>query len=275
MKKVFFYTFVFCLIVLIVYLFLQPRITFVDKEIHLALYQEVEPLQYIEKLSHIEEDEIKIDNQVDNSQLGQYKIVYSYHQKVFTLIVYVDDMLPPQFETQNKTILKDETISAKELVKNIRDDSKTEVYFQQNYTFHEVKTYKVVVVVEDSYGNKSEKSAYVQVQAKDEQPPVVSGLTPITLLIGDEIDLKKDICYQIDYINEQGKDILNGSQAKNRLKSVKNAAFTYEYDLSETDNVESVNGIPVSPFASIHIRTELNKQGYFNRLVDQCHHRVF
>ena len=75
MKKVFFYTFVFCLIVLIVYLFLQPRITFVDKEIHLALYQEVEPLQYIEKLSHIEEDEIKIDNQVDNSQLGQYKIV--------------------------------------------------------------------------------------------------------------------------------------------------------------------------------------------------------
>lgn len=90
-----------------------------------------------------------------------------------------------------------------------------------------------------------------------------------------EIDLKKDICYQIDYINEQGKDILNGSQAKNRLKSVKNAAFTYEYDLSETDNVESVNGIPISPFASIHIRTELNKQGYFNRLVEQCHHHVF
>lgn len=199
MKKVFFYTFVFCLIVLIVYLFLQPRITFVNKEIHLALYQEVEPLQYIEKLSHIEEDEIKIDNQVDNSQLGQYKIVYSYHQKVFTLIVYVDDMLPPQFETQNKTILKDETISAKELVKNIRDDSKTEVYFQQNYTFHEVKTYKVVVVVEDSYGNKSEKSAYVQVQAKDEQPPVVSGLTPITLLIGDEIDLKKDVIVKDDH----------------------------------------------------------------------------
>ena len=199
MKKVFFYTFVFCLIVLIVYLFLQPRITFVDKEIHLALYQEVEPLQYIEKLSHIEEDEIKIDNQVDNSQLGQYKIVYSYHQKVFTLIVYVDDMLPPQFETQNKTILKDETISAKELVKNIRDDSKTEVYFQQNYTCLEVETYKVVVVVEDSYGNKSEKSAYVQVQAKDEQPPIVSGLTPITLLIGDEIDLKKDVIVKDDH----------------------------------------------------------------------------
>src|SRR5699024_12340828 len=97
------------------------------------------------------------------------------------------------FRSQNKTILKDETISAKELVKNIRDDSKTEVYFQQNYTFHEVKTYKVVVVVEDSYGNKSEKSAYVQVQAKDEQSPVVSGLTRIKLFIEEKSDLKEEV----------------------------------------------------------------------------------
>ncbi|UTY37987.1 polysaccharide deacetylase family protein [Allocoprobacillus halotolerans] len=159
----------------------------------MALYQEVEPLQYIEKLSHIEENDIQIDNQVDNGKLGEYQILYSYHQKVFALTVYIDDMLPPQFETQNKTILINEKVSPKELVKNIEDDSKTKVYFPKEYVFDKEKTYKVVVVVEDSYGNKTEKNAYVQVQAKDEQPPVVSGLTPITLLIGDEIDLKKDV----------------------------------------------------------------------------------
>lgn len=194
MKKVFFYSLiVITFFFIFIYIYFQPKIIFVDKEIHLALYQEVEPLQYIEKLSHIEENDIQIDNQVDNGKLGEYQILYSYHQKVFALTVYIDDMLPPQFETQNKTILINEKVSPKELVKNIEDDSKTKVYFPKEYVFDKEKTYKVVVVVEDSYGNKTEKNAYVQVQAKDEQPPVVSGLTPITLLIGDEIDLKKDV----------------------------------------------------------------------------------
>ena len=165
----------------------------------MALYQEVNPLQYIQKLSHIEIDDIQVDNQVDNGKLGKYQIHYSYQQKTYSLTVYIDDMLAPQFEIQNKTILKNETVKPEELVKNIQDDSDTKVYFVEEYIFDEEKTYQVGVVVEDSYGNKTEKNAYIQVQNQDKQPPTVTGLTPITLLIGDEIDLKKDVVVKDDH----------------------------------------------------------------------------
>ena len=165
----------------------------------MALYQEVNPLQYIQKLSHIEIDDIQVDNQVDNGKLGKYQIHYSYQQKTYSLTVYIDDMLAPQFEVQNKTILKNETVKPEELVENIQDDSDTKVYFVKEYIFDEEKTYQVGVVVEDSYGNKTEKNAYIQVQNQDKQPPTVTGLTPITLLIGDEIDLKKDVVVKDDH----------------------------------------------------------------------------
>ena len=200
MKKVFFYSLIFIVACLIcIYFYFQPKIIFVDQEIHLALYQEVNPLQYIQKLSHIEIDDIQVDNQVDNGKLGKYQIHYSYQQKTYSLTVYIDDMLAPQFEIQNKTILKNETIKPEELVKNIQDDSDTKVYFVKEYIFDEEKTYQVGVVVEDSYGNKTEKNAYIQVQNQDKQPPTVTGLTPITLLIGDEIDLKKDVVVKDDH----------------------------------------------------------------------------
>ena len=183
MKKVFFYSLIFIVACLIcIYFYFQPKIIFVDQEIHLALYQEVNPLQYIQKLSHIEIDDIQVDNQVDNGKLGKYQIHYSYQQKTYSLTVYIDDMLAPQFEIQNKTILKNETVKPEELVKNIQDDSDTKVYFVEEYIFDEEKTYQVGVVVEDSYGNKTEKNAYIQVQNQDKQPPTVPGLTPIKLL---------------------------------------------------------------------------------------------
>ena len=78
MKKVFFYSLIFIVACLIcIYFYFQPKIIFVDQEIHLALYQEVNPLQYIQKLSHIEIDDIQVDNQVDNGKLGKYQIHYS------------------------------------------------------------------------------------------------------------------------------------------------------------------------------------------------------
>lgn len=193
MKKVFFYILAALGICFVIYISQRPHIQFIDREIHLSLHQAVEPFDYIEKLSHIDIEELQVNNLVDNEKLGQYIIEYVYQKYTFTLTVYIDDTVPPQFETQNQTILRNESVDPQTLVTDIRDDSKTKVYFKEDYLFNEVKTYKVTVIVEDSYGNKSEKNAYVQVQEKDEEPPIVKGLTPITLLIGDEIDLKKGV----------------------------------------------------------------------------------
>ena len=193
MKKVFFYLLAFITLSFFFYLSQQPRIHFIHDEIHLSLYDEVNPYEYIESVSHMNIKEMKIDSHVNNQKLGEYQIDYIYKKKVFTLKVFIDDTSAPQFETVNIKILRNDTVKPESLVKNIQDDSKTIVYFKEDYLFNEIKTYKVTVVVEDAYENKTEKNAYVLVEEKDDEPPTVSGIDKLTILIGDQVDLKKGV----------------------------------------------------------------------------------
>ncbi len=171
----------------------QPRMTFTDDEIHLSLYQEVDVYEYIEKTSHMNINEIEVEHDIDNKKLGSYLVLYKYQKKTFKLMVYIDDTSPPQFEIRNSKLLLNKTLDPTSLVYNIVDDSETHVYFKEDYLFNETKTYKVVVVVEDAYGNTTEKNSYVLVEEKDEEAPSLTGLDPITILAGDEIDLKKGV----------------------------------------------------------------------------------
>lgn len=199
MKKVFLYSFIGLIILGLIYFFRQPRIHFIHDEIHLSLYEEVNPYDYIEEISHMDIEEIKIDNQVNNKKLGEYKIKYIYKERTFTLKVFIDDTTPPQFETINAKILRNETIQPELLVKNIQDDSQTIVYFKEDYLFNEIKTYRVNIIVEDAYENKTEKHAYVLVEEKDTEPPTISGVDKLTILVGDQVDLKKGIVVEDDH----------------------------------------------------------------------------
>ena len=191
MKKILFSIIGVLAVILVVYFVKQPRIHFFQDEIHLSLYDEVKPYEYIEEVSHMNIKEIQIENHVNNEKIGEYKIEYIYHDKVFTLKVFIDDTTPPQFETVNTKILRNDSVDPKTLVKNIQDDSETIVYFKEDYLFNEIKTYRVIVVVEDAFENKTEKNAYVLVEERDTEPPTITGLDKLTMLIGDKIDLKK------------------------------------------------------------------------------------
>jgi len=199
MRKIFF-SFLIIIVFLIIYYFSQqPWIHFIQDEIHLSLYEEVKPYDYIEEVSHVNIKEIKINNKVNNKKLGKYQIEYHYKNRKFTLNVFIDDKLPPQFETRNIKILKNTTVDPVSLVKDIRDDSKTVVYFKENYIFNETKTYRVIVVVEDEYANKSEKSAYVLVEEKDTEVPTIQGIEKMTILVGDQINLKEGVIVRDDH----------------------------------------------------------------------------
>lgn len=193
MKKVFFSCLVFMFIIFLFVFLQQPRIHFIQDEIHLSLYEEVKPYDYIEGTSHIDIEELKIDNQVNNQELGQYMIQYQYRNKVFDLKVYIDDTLPPQFDMKHIKILKNSFVDPKTMVENIQDDSSTIVYFKEDYIFNEIKRYKVCVVVEDEYENKTEKYAYVMVVEKDEEPPIIEGLDVLRVSLHEKVDLKKGV----------------------------------------------------------------------------------
>ena len=193
MKRIFF-CLGFIIVIITMYIFLtQPRLIFIEKEIHLSLYEEVHPYTYIKSMSHINKDDIQIKNFVDSSTLGQYTIEYQYYQKKFVLVVFVDDTMKPKFDTKRICILKGDTLSPDRLVENIQDDSKTTVSFDKEYIFDEVKTYTVKVTVKDAYGNKETKTTYVLVEEKDIQAPTLEGMSKIIILIGEQIDLKKDV----------------------------------------------------------------------------------
>lgn len=199
MKKVFFSLLGLSMILFIVYYFQQPHIRFIKDEIHLGMYEEIKPYDYIEEISHMDIEELQIKDNVNNKQLGKYEIQYIYQNKIFKLPVYIDDQQPPEFETINIKILKNDTVDVNKLVKNIKDDTDTKVYFKESYIFNEVKTYRVLIIVEDAYHNKTEKSAYILVEEKDTEPPTITGLDPLTILIGDKIDLKKGITIEDDH----------------------------------------------------------------------------
>lgn len=199
MKKVLFSLFILIFAGIIIFIMQQPRIHFIQDEIHLSLYEKVKPYDYIEKTSHINIQEIKIKNNVNNQKLGKYTIQYIYQNKTFEITVYIDDTCPPEFEVVHQKILRNQSIDPSKLVKNIKDDSKTIVYLKKDYIFNELKTYKVCVVVEDAYENKTEKYVYILVEDKDTEPPTVQGIDKLTILIGDSIDLKKDVVVKDNY----------------------------------------------------------------------------
>ena len=129
----------------------------------------------------------------------------------------MDDVTPPQFETINTQILKNQTVNPATLVKDIRDDSQTIVYFLKDYLFNEIKTYKVEIVVEDAYGNKTVKNAYVLVEDKDIQAPIVEGIEPLTILIGEDIHLREGVIVRD---NHDTQPILNIDDSLLNLRKI-------------------------------------------------------
>lgn len=199
MKKVFFIL-ITCTVLGFVYFYIkQPRIIFIQDAVHIGLYESIDPYEYIDHVQKMDIKDIQIKNHVNISKLGQYKIEYIYQQKSFYLTVFVDDIIAPEFDVKKGKILLNETMNPEELVSNVKDDSKTQVYFAEDYVFDQLKTYTVQIIVEDSYGNSTKKTTHILVEEKDTTPPTLYGIDDMTILIGDKVDLKKGVTIEDDH----------------------------------------------------------------------------
>jgi len=199
MRKVFFS---FILLIILIggyFYFTSPHLHFIDEKIHVALNEEIKPYEYIKKYHYVNKEDITVDNKVNNQKCGEYKIEYKFYNKTQTLKIIVEDQTPPTFETINKKIFLNETIDAKQLVKNIEDETKTVVYFYEDYIFNQEKTYTVEIVVEDEYANKTKKKAYILVEAKDQEAPTLEGLTPLEINVDQKVDLAKGVIKKDDH----------------------------------------------------------------------------
>lgn len=157
-----------------------PTIEFYHSHENVEIHGQFNAEDFIKKVREYKKEDVQINtDDVNVDQVGKYKIIYTIDNQKYTLEINVIDSVAPTFELENKDIDLGMNVSAEDLVKNIHDETKTKTYFKEEYDFSKPGEHQVTVVVEDSSGNQTEKSAVVHV-IKDEEKPTLIGLHTIT-----------------------------------------------------------------------------------------------
>lgn len=128
-------------------------------------------------------------DKVDTSVIGEYEIKATYEGKEYTSKIKVQDTTPPELELRNITIYNDEKVDDyTRFITKLSDASgeptttlKTEI----DYT--KIGTQDIIIEAIDINGNKIEKTATLTIQI-DEEGPVISGLTDISVEKNSSID---------------------------------------------------------------------------------------
>ena len=144
---------------------------------------------------------------LDTSKPTVHTIQIEVDGRVLSSNIEVVDTTPPIATPVNKEAWKGEPLSPVEFVKDIHDISGIKVDFGVQPDFDTLGTQEIPIIVEDSYGNKTEVISTLTVK-EDTEPPVFYGVKDLTVLEGNAVSYKrgvsvtdnkdKDITFQVD-----------------------------------------------------------------------------
>lgn len=144
---------------------------------------------------------------LDTSKPTVHTIQIEVDGRVLSSNIEVVDTTPPTATPVNKEAWKGEPLSPVEFVKDIHDISGIKVDFGVQPDFDTLGTQEIPIIVEDSYGNKTEVISTLTVK-EDTEPPVFYGVKDLTVLEGNAVSYKrgvsvtdnkdKDITFQVD-----------------------------------------------------------------------------
>lgn len=129
---------------------------------------------------------------LDVSKPVRHEVLLEVNGKVLTAYIDVVDTTPPTAVTVDQETYLDKELEAIAFVKNIKDISTYRFYYKTKPDFSRPGDQQVTVVLEDSYGNKSEFNAKLTV-IPDNEAPVFSGIKNITVYTGDAVSYKKGV----------------------------------------------------------------------------------
>ena len=158
--------------------------------------------------------------------LGEYNINIIIDNEKFVSKLIIKDLKAPDFEVQNLSIYIDEEIPKS-------SDFITKINEYSNYTIKDISCDKTVgehdvnIVVVDEFGWESSKTAKLTIK-EDKDGPIISGLTPIILEIGDSINLKEGVSSHDERFGEMSFDI--DDSKVNYSKSGKYKIYYYSND---------------------------------------------
>lgn len=162
---------------------------FVKDNPEVEINSEFDALENVKEIKGANKEQIKIDtSKVNLKRVGEYPIVYQYQEEQAEIIVSVVDHKAPSFSIKELEIDLGMRVEAKDLVKDVKDDSEVKIYFEKNYSFDKIGDVKVTIIVEDTSGNQTRKKSVVHVLTKDTTAPILKGVKDITMQKDGQID---------------------------------------------------------------------------------------
>ena len=137
--------------------------------------------------------DVKADiSKIDYNKLGRYPVIYIYKDKKYEATIEIVDTKKPQFDVVDLDIDLGMKVDPASMATNINDATKTEVSFKEDYDFSKEGTVEVIIQVKDKGNNVTEKKGKVKV-TKDSEPPQITGLEPLTIVIGAKTDYNSGV----------------------------------------------------------------------------------
>ncbi len=129
---------------------------------------------------------------VDTGKPAVYPVELEVGGKSVTGKIEVVDTTPPRAEVKNQQIWKGENIDAKLFLDRIEDVSEVTTAYKEAPDFNQLGKQNIILVLTDSWGNKTELAASVTVR-EDTEPPVIMGASNKRVYIGDSISYRNGI----------------------------------------------------------------------------------
>lgn len=131
-------------------------------------------------------------SKIDLNILGTYDLILNVEGEQYSTQLEVIDTVPPKGDIVHRETWFNDEIEAKEFVENIIDYTDVKVYFKEQPDFSKIGEQKVLIVLEDASGNKSELESTLTVK-EDTEPPKIIGANDQTVYIGEKVSYRKDV----------------------------------------------------------------------------------
>lgn len=150
MKKYRLLLIIIILIITLVILLIQPTNQIILYNYHpvIEISNKFDPQANIQKVIGGSIEDVFVDtSKIDFTKVGKYPITYSYNNIDTTVTIELVDTLKPNLDVQEITIDLGMTVRAKDIVKNVYDNSLTTVKFKKDYQFDQVGDVEVEVII--------------------------------------------------------------------------------------------------------------------------------
>ena len=196
MKKYKLLLIILVLVITLIILSIKPTNQIVLYNYHpvIEISNKFDPQANIQKVIGGSISDVNVDtSKIDFSKVGKYPITYIYNNIKTTITIELQDTLKPNVEVQEVTVDLGMKITARDVVKDIYDNSRTTVKFKKDYQFDHVGDYEVEVSICRANSNCVTKKTVVHVLPKDTTPPEILGIRNLSVLKDSDIDLLSSV----------------------------------------------------------------------------------